>query len=112
MLRNPKGFFLLELLLSLSALFMVCLFILPIYIDIQTQCKRLEIENKARQLMYEELQTKLMNQQPFTDYSVRQNGIEYKIVWRNSSQAGKMEVCIRVDSNSFLPKTELCGILE
>lgn len=110
MLRKNNGFFLLELLLSLSALLMICLFLIPLLIEMRNQTRTLEIEEKARQIMFEELQAKLINDQPLTNYSVNQNSITYKISWTDSSQP--KEVCVSVDKESFHKRTEICGTLE
>lgn len=114
MLRKSEGFFLLELLLSLSAWLMLCLYFIPLLIDLSNQSWQLEIENKARQLMFEELQGKLLDGATFTNYSVVNNGILYEINWADSSLDIQKEVCVRVEknSNSFLLDTEQCGVLE
>ncbi|ETI67331.1 hypothetical protein [Neobacillus vireti] len=112
MLRNNKGFFLLELLLSLSALLMLSLFLLPLLMDLKGQSRQLGVENKARQLMYEELQAKLIANPTFTNYTFVENGVEYKIIWKDSLTAGQKEVCVRVERNSFLPQIEICSVLE
>lgn len=112
MLRNNKGFFLLELLLSLSAILMLSLFLLPLLMDIKGQSRQLEVENKARQLMYEELQAKLIANPTLTNYTFVENGVQYKIIWKDSRTAGQKEVCVIVERNSFLPQIEICGALE
>ena len=111
MLRSTKGYFLLELLLSLSALFMLCLYLLPLIIELREHSRQLEVESKARQIMFEELQAKLISKGTFTDYSFIQNGVEYKIIWKDTG-ADQKEVCVRIEKNSFLPEIEMCGILE
>jgi competence protein ComGE len=111
MLRSTKGYFLLELLLSLSTLFMLCLYLLPLIIELREQSRQLEVESKARQIMFEELQAKLISKGTFTDYSFIQNGVEYKIIWKDTG-ADQKEVCVRIEKNSFLPEIELCAILE
>ncbi|WP_066064276.1 hypothetical protein [Neobacillus soli] len=112
MLRNDKGFFLLELLLSLSALLMISLYLLPLLMDLRGQSKQVEIENKARQLMYEELQAKLIDSRTLTNYTFIQNKVEYKIIWSDPGAASQKEVCVKVEKNSFLPEIKVCGILE
>ncbi|MEH6906552.1 hypothetical protein [Neobacillus drentensis] len=111
MLRSIKGFFLLELLLSLSAWLMLSLFCLPLLIELRDQSRQLELERKARQLMYEELQTQLINKS-FSNYTSILNGVEYQIIWKNNETVGQKEVCARIEKNSFLPETEICGLLE
>jgi hypothetical protein len=112
MLRNTKGFFLLELLLSLSAWFMLSLFCLPLLIDLRNQFRQLELQSRARQLMYEELQTHLTSNKPFSNYTTILNGVEYQIIWKKTGAVDQKEVCVRIEKNSFLPETEICGLLE
>lgn len=110
MLRNNKGYFLLDLLLSLSALFMIFLYLTPLLTDLWEMSGRHNIEKTARQLVFEELQAKLVNNSSMDQYITVQNGIEYQIYWRESP--GLLEVCVRVEETSRYPKTEVCGPLE
>ena len=112
MLRTSKGYFLLELLLSLSALLMLSTFLLPLLLQVRDQSRQLIIENHARQYMFEELQARMMDHQNFQNYTVVQDGIEYQIFWKdNSLPVGKV-VCVKVERNSLVHETETCGIFE
>lgn len=112
MLRSFKGYFLLELLLSLSTLFMICLFLLPLLMELKDQSRKLEIEKTAQKFMYEELKAKIIDNRTFSDYTIKENNIEYKITWMNPNPAGQKEVCVKVEKNSIQPETIVCGILE
>ena len=94
MFQNNKGFFLLELLLSLSALLMLSMFLLPPLIHLNEQSRQLSIDNKARQLMYEELQANLINSQSMSNSTINENGVEYKISWTGTEMSGQKEVCV------------------
>jgi competence protein ComGE len=110
MLQNNKGYFLLDLLLSLSALFLVTLYLTPMLMDLREQSGRLEIEKTARQLMFQELQAKLIHSNNPANYAITKNGIEYQIYWREFS--GMMEVCVKVEETPLHSKTEVCGPFE
>lgn len=110
MLLNNKGFFLLELLLSLSAMFLICLVFVPLVTDLKKQSVNLETEKKMRQLMYEELEAKLIDNRTFANYTLAQNGIGYQITWEDSF--GQKEVCVKVEKTSLHLENEICGILE
>ncbi|MGF6948449.1 competence protein ComGE [Neobacillus sp. B4I6] len=112
MLRSTRGYFLLELLLSLSAWLMLSLFLLPLLIELREQSRQLEWESKARQLMYEELQTKLISNKTFSNYTTILNGVEYQITWKDTGAADQKEVCVRIEKNSLQPETEICRPLE
>jgi competence protein ComGE len=112
MLRSNKGYFLLELLLSLSTMLMLSLFLLPLLAELRDQSRKLEIEKSAERIMYEELNAKIIDGRTFTNYSIKKNNIEYKIIWENPNQAGQKEVCVKVEKSSIYPEAKVCGVLE
>ncbi|MBO0959518.1 hypothetical protein J1P26_07195 [Neobacillus sp. MM2021_6] len=112
MLRSNKGFFLLELLLSLSALLMLSLYLLPLLMGLRDQSRKLEIENSARKLMYEELQAKLLDSQTYNDYTILRNKVEYKIIWNDTESGAQKVVCVKVEKNAFMSESKVCGVLE
>jgi|SRR3954464_2393688 competence protein ComGE len=112
MLRSNRGYFLLELLLSLSTMLMICLFLLPLLMELREQTKKLEIEKTAQRIMYEELMAKVIDGRTFSNYTIQENNIEYRIIWENPNQSGQKEVCVKVEKNSVYPETYICGILE
>jgi len=112
LLKKNKGFFLLELLLSLAAWFMLCLFILPLLMELNNQSLQLEVNNKAEQLLYEELQAELVDVPSYTSYTTYHHGIAFQIIWTVLVGNAQKEVCVKVDKNNFLQKTEICAIPE
>jgi competence protein ComGE len=112
MLSKNEGFFLLELLLSLSALLMLCLFFMPLLMDVSNQSHRLASEKKAKQLVFEELQANLLEDRTSHNYSKFLNGTEYKIYWNQSPVNGQKEVCVEVGEQTFHPRIEICAIPE
>ncbi|MEH7115797.1 hypothetical protein V7128_00045 [Neobacillus vireti] len=112
MLKSNKGYFLLELLLSLATMLMICLFLLPLFMELKDQSIKREIENSAQRLMYEELKAKLIDGRTFTDSTMILNQIEYDIIWANTDQSSPKEVCVKVEKNSVHPEIKVCGVLE
>jgi competence protein ComGE len=112
MLRKNDGFFLLELLLSLSAWFMMSMFFMPLLMELSHQSQQLVRDKKAVQFLFEELQANLTEDRTNSNYSINHNGTEYKIYWIQSSDIGQKEVCVKVDKTAFLPKTEICKVPE
>ncbi|MDQ0975923.1 competence protein ComGE [Neobacillus niacini] len=112
MLWKNDGFFLLELLLSLSAWFMMSMFFMPLLIELSHQSQQLVRDKKAVQFLFEELQANLTEDRTNSNYSIYHNGTEYKIYWIQSSEIGQKEVCVKVDKTAFLPKTEICKVAE
>jgi competence protein ComGE len=112
MLLRNKGFFLIELLLSLSLMLMLSLFFIPLIINMKSQMVKLEIEKQSYQLLYEELQLLLINGKASPARSLSMNGIEYQISWKYSAISEEMEVCIKVENNTVYGEKELCQISE
>ncbi|MEH7548985.1 MULTISPECIES: competence type IV pilus minor pilin ComGE [Bacillaceae] len=112
MLRSNKGYFLLELLLSLSTMLMICLFLLPLLMELRDQTRKLEIERTAQRFLYQELKAKIIDSRTLSNYTLIQNNIEYKIIWANTNPADQKEVCVKVEKNSFHPEANICGVLE
>jgi competence protein ComGE len=112
MLSKNDGFFLLELLLSLSAWFMISLFFIPLLIELKSQSVQLELDKKVTHLLYEELQANLINNGVATNYSVTHNGLEYKINWRDTPGSSQKEVCVKVEENAIFAKSEKCATPE
>jgi competence protein ComGE len=112
MLWKNDGFFLLELLLSLSAWFMLGMFFIPLLMDLSNQSQQLVRDKKAVQLLFEELQANLTEDRTNSNYSLFHNGREYKVYWNQSSSIGQKEVCVSVEESFFLPRTKICKVPE
>ncbi|NYE05018.1 hypothetical protein F4694_001767 [Bacillus niacini] len=112
MLWKNDGFFLLELLLSLSAWFMMSMFFMPLLMELSHQSQQLVRDKKAVQFLFEELHSNLTEDRTNSNYSIYDNGTEYKIYWIQSSDIGQKEVCVKVDKTAFLPETEICKVPE
>lgn len=111
MLRKNDGYFLVEQLLSLYTLLLICTFFLPLFMDITNQANQLQVEKKAAQLLYEELNTKVRGDQVFSNYSVIVKGNTYYIYWNISEDSLKREVCVRVEDKK-LHKQQWCEPFE
>ncbi|WHX99294.1 hypothetical protein [Neobacillus sp. DY30] len=112
MLRKSDGFFLLELLLSLSAWFMMGMFFMPLLMDLFKQPQQHIRDKMAEQFLFEELQANLTEDRTNSNYSIFHNGTEYKVNWNYSSGYRGKVVCVTVVETSFLPKTEICKVPE
>jgi hypothetical protein len=108
MLSNNKGFFLLELLLSLSAWFMLGMFFFPLLVDLSNQSLQLEVDKMAKKLLFNELHANLIDNQAFSSYTLVQNGVEYKLHWRESEVPNQKEVCVEIEKK-YHTKSVLCA---
>ncbi|MDP4085244.1 MAG: hypothetical protein Q8934_11600 [Bacillota bacterium] len=109
---NNKGFFLLDLLLSLSILIMIGLFFTPVVMNLSIQSQQLKAENVAFQLLYEELDKFIINGHTSPDYSTKENGIDFLIHWKENSDSLQKVVCVTIEKNSFISDTEICATNE
>ncbi|WP_042458349.1 hypothetical protein [Neobacillus dielmonensis] len=112
MLHNNKGYFLFDLLLSLSAILLIGVNLVPLLVDLRKLEIQLEIHNQARQIVFEELHAKLTDS-TLTNYLTTRNGIVFQIIWITDVQtSGLKEVCVRVDKSNWYEGTKVCGTLE
>ncbi|MDP4169918.1 MAG: competence type IV pilus minor pilin ComGE [Bacillota bacterium] len=96
-MRKGNGFFLLELLLSLSAWLMLSLFLIPELIFLREQSKKAQLERESLQLLYEELWAKEAGNVSFSNYTVVKGGTHFQIFWGEPSPSGQKEVCVQVE---------------
>lgn len=111
MYRKSEGFFLIELLLSFSALLLVSLFLIPDLIFLRDQARQTQIEKEAYQLLYEELKEKISVGGPFNNYSLDKRGTRFTITWSDRPEIGKKEVCVQVEGTKF-SEGKVCELLE
>lgn len=107
-----EGFFLIELLISLTILLMLSLFFTPLFVDLAGQSKELEEKKQAEQFINEALEEWIINGHPSFDHSINLNGIKYEITWMNSDAAGQQEVCVKIENSSHSPATAICRFAE
>lgn len=108
MLVKNNGFFFIELLTSLTTLFMIFLFFIPILHDLTNQSSQIEIENRSYQLIYEEFNGFVLNNQLPQNYSLTENGYVFQIYWKDTGKSLPKVVCVQIEKNHFLPKKEIC----
>jgi competence protein ComGE len=85
---------------------------MPLLMDLSIQSQQLVREKKAKQLLFEELHANLIDGRSNSSYSIVHNGTQYNIYWILSEDSGQKEVCVKVDENSFIRRTEICSVPE
>lgn len=110
-LKND-GLILAELLLSLSCLLLLGLFFIPLIVDLKAKALTLQIEKQANQLLYEELNTMIINPLSSSNHSIFINGIEYQLLLKDTAVLGQKEVCVKVEKNLFHIQENICKISE
>jgi hypothetical protein len=110
MLQRSKGFLLTEMLLSLSALAVTALFLLPAINFIWEKGEQLQFEKNARQLLFHDLMKQAANTYiPIERYETI-DGKVYK-VFINTLQDGNREVCVG-NGEPTVYKEPVCSKIE
>ncbi|RFB10563.1 type II secretion system protein [Bacillus sp. HNG] len=108
LVRDKRGFTMVEMLLSVSIWFMLCVTLLPQLMLIITERKNTEIFNIGTQLLSEELQ-KEYNGEPSLNHLVKY-GVTYTFSKKFNEVLQKSELCVTWEDK--LSKTyERCGYL-
>ena len=109
MFRKNDGFFLVELLLSLSTWLIALGFLLPYIIQVTNQSEGLELEKTATHILYDELEKMKVDGSTGSNKSVTRNGVIYEVEKRTSETV--VEVCISYQDSSQTD-CEKCRIFE
>jgi hypothetical protein len=112
MLWKNEGMILAELLLSLGCLLMLGLFFTPLVIDLSMQTRKLQIEKQANQLLFNELQTFLVNPLSSQNRTTVVDGVEYQISLCDIADTGQKEVCVKIGKTRYLPEKTVCRFTE
>ncbi|PLR85968.1 hypothetical protein CVD25_04440 [Bacillus canaveralius] len=108
-MKKSNGFFLAELLLSLSAWVLAASFLLPAAMKLAWQSSTLQQENAALQLLYEELQMLVTDGASPRDYEVSKNGTNFHVYPKMNATG--TEVCVEFESH-FSKKISKCAAVE
>jgi competence protein ComGE len=107
MLYKSNGFFLVELLLSLSVWLILTLFLLPMYIQVSKQSLNTQYSREATKLLYDSLQEAILTGNVQDGLTVQRKGKSFTVTKVMSGQ----EVCVRYE-DAFKKETLICDILQ
>jgi competence protein ComGE len=111
MWRTNDGFFLSDLLLSLSALGVAAMFLIPSISFIWQQTEKTTISNKATEILYNELTAYASEGVlPIEKVIQKENGTVFK-VYVLTQDDGNKEVCVRSGERTA-DYQEICGKIE
>jgi hypothetical protein len=91
---------------------MLGLFFIPLIVDFKIKSRTLEVEKQAYQLLYEELNTFIINPPSTSNHAVVINGIEYQIFLNKIPNSEQKEVCVKLEQNLFHIDESICQISE
>src|SRR5690554_2902452 len=93
LVRNKRGFTLVEMLITVSIWLLLCATLLPQLLLIMTERKNTEIYNMGRQLLSEELNKEYNGDESNLD-SIKKNGVTYLVTKTFNEELQKWELCI------------------
>ncbi|NHM30289.1 hypothetical protein [Neobacillus terrae] len=96
-----------DLLLSLTALFLIGLILTPELIFIREQTEKMLKEKETWRIIYQELEMAAEGLPP-EDHVVNIGKKNFYVTWRNNPEIGKQEVCVYGQNT----KEQLCDVLE
>ncbi|MCC3356742.1 type II secretion system protein [Bacillus sp. REN16] len=108
LLKNERGFTLVEMLLSVSIWFMLCVTLLPQLMLIITERRNTDIYNIGTQLLSEELQKEYNGDSSVMN--IVKDGVSYNFQKSFNGELQKWELCVNWEDK--LSKTyERCGYI-
>ncbi|MGS2776064.1 competence type IV pilus minor pilin ComGE [Robertmurraya sp. GLU-23] len=103
MLYKTNGFFLVELLLSLSIWLVLTLFLLPMYIQVSKQSLNNQYSREASKILYDSLQEAMFTGVIKDQLTVQRKGKSFTLI----KEVSKNEVCVSYE-NSFKKEVLIC----
>jgi competence protein ComGE len=97
MLSKNKGYYLLELILSLSGWILIASIMVPMMIQFNKQSVQIQEKSEALHVLYEYVQEVLIENPERENFSVIKNNKSYDIIWFGEKEGRKSEVCIRYE---------------
>jgi hypothetical protein len=97
MLSKNKGYYLFELILSLSGWILIASMMVPMLIQFNKQSVQIQERSEAVHILYEYVQEVLIENPERASFSVIKNNKSYDIVWYGETEGRKSEVCIRYE---------------
>lgn len=95
LMKSEKGFLLTEILLSLAALFIIALVLIPNLVHFAEQRRLALLKYEANNILYEKLLAVELDGQGIESETILVNGSEFNLKINNIS--GQVEVCVHYD---------------
>ena len=97
-LKNEKGFYMAELIISLSGWLLISGVLVPIFIQVNKQSIEIQEKSEALHILYEYMQTVTIENPVKENKILSGNHTHYEIVWEMEQRDGKREVSIRYEN--------------
>jgi Tfp pilus assembly protein PilE len=96
-LKNEKGFYMAELIMSLSGWLLISGVLVPIFIQVNKQSIEIQEKSEALHILYEYMQTVTIENPVKENKILTRDHTHYEIVWEMEQEDGKSEVSIRYE---------------
>lgn len=96
-LKN-NGFYMAELLVSLSGWLIITGILIPMFLQANKQIKELEQKSDALHLLYEYVQTVMIEKSTEENIIMKKGNTQYEINWQEGLEDGKREVFITYEN--------------
>lgn len=96
-LKN-NGFYMAELLLSLSGWFLIASILIPMFIQLNKQSVQLQERSDALHILYEYVQTVLVESPDRENHVITRGNKQYEIVWQEEVADEKTGVAISYEN--------------
>lgn len=97
-LKNEDGFYMAELLISLSGWLLISGILVPLFIQVNQQSIEIQEKSEALHILYEYMQTVTMENPVKENKFLTGHHTNYEIVWGKEQENGKREVSIRYEN--------------
>ena len=97
MLSKNDGYYLVELLLSLSGWILIASLMVPMLVVINKQAVQIQEKSEALHILYEYVQGVLIEKPERENFNVTKNNKSYEIIWFGDQEGSKGEVCVRYE---------------
>jgi competence protein ComGE len=97
-LKNEDGFYMAELILSLSGWLLISGIIVPLFIQVNKQAIEIQEKSEALHILYEYMQTVTMENPVKENKIFSGDHTNYEIVWEKEQEDGSREVSISYEN--------------
>ena len=97
-LKNEKGFYMAELIISLSGWLLISGILVPLFIQVNKQSIEIQEKSEALHILYEYMQTVTIENPVKENKILSGDHTNYEIVWEMEREDGKREVSIHYEN--------------
>jgi competence protein ComGE len=97
-LKNEQGFYMAELIISLSGWLLISGILVPLFIQVDKQSIEIQEKSEALHILYEYMQAVTIEDPVKENIIISGDYTQYEIVWGMEQEYGEKEVSIRYEN--------------